>query len=401
MGQVIESISIHHLYQLSSIISQTDSLKTALDDVSRLLRKILIFDNFAVYIFDSQNHLNAIYGKAVGRGRAAGADAAWGEKIANLIISSSKILVDIPLPNEDVDRLERPYFLGIPLMHASKCLGSIVFIRFGSPPFSQTDCDLAVFVVQQLSNLVNRQYLDQEFELLQGQRQQIQTREDFISSISHELRTPLGGIKGYTTTLLRSDITWDKATEQEFLEIIDKETDFLQQLIDNLLDSTRLSSGLLKMNFQPIRIDGVAKDAVGRILLGQPEVIVNMDTPETLEIIIGDAHRLNQVFVNLFNNAIKYAPESQIWVKIKQDLQHTFIIIQDFGAGIPEKYLPYIFDRFFRSPELSPSIHGSGLGLYICQQIIQAHQGQIRAESAPGKGTTFFITLPNAQGHVI
>ena len=397
MGQVIETLSPAHLYQLSSIISRNESLKKVLDDISHLLRRILIFDNFAVYIFDSGHHLNAIYGKAMGRGKAAGAEAAWGEKIATQIVTDRRLLVDSPHLQQSGSRLDHPYSLGIPLMSAGTCLGAVVFIRFGSPPFSAAGCDRATFVVQQISIKIDRQHLEQEFELLQGQRQQVQTREDFISSISHELRTPLGGIKGYTTTLLRDDITWDKATEQEFLQIIDKETDFLQQLIDNLLDSSRLSSGLLKMNFHPIRLDGVIREAVDRVLLSHPGVNIKMETCDSLQFMDGDTHRLNQVFINIFYNAIKYAPESGIWVKIKQDQHHTFISIQDHGPGIPEKYLPYIFDRFFRNPELSPNVHGSGLGLFICHQIIQAHHGLISAESAQGKGTTFLIKLPNNQ----
>ena len=299
MGQVIEPLTPGHLYQLSGIVSRDTGIKKALDEISHLLRKILIFDNFAVYNFDSQNHLNAVYGKAVGRGRSAGAEAAWGEKIAAQIIEKRGLLIDTPPAQESDNRLDRPYFLGIPLMHAQKCLGAVIFIRFGSPPFSPVDCDLAVFIVQQISILVERQHLDQEFELLRGQRQQVQTREDFISSISHELRTPLGGIKGYTTTLLRDDITWDKATEQEFLQIIDKEADFLQQLIDNLLDSSRLSSGLLKMNLHPTRMDGVVREAVDRILLSHPSVCIKMTAPDSLRLIDGDSHRLNQVFINI------------------------------------------------------------------------------------------------------
>ena len=400
MAQVLETLNPSHIYQLSNIISRSENTKQALDETSRFLRKFLIFDNFAVYNFDSKKHLSAIYGKAMGRGRTAGADAAWGEKIANQIIENCGVLIDAPPIMDNKNRLEQPYFLGMPLMHAKICLGAMVFIRFGSPAFSQADCDLASFVAQQLSILLNRQHLEQEFELLQGQRQQIQTREDFISSISHELRTPLGGIKGYTTTLLRDDISWDKATEKEFLQIIDTEADFLQELIDNLLDSSRLSSGLLKMNLHSIRIDGVVKDAVTRLQLSYPTMCISLEGADSLDVIDGDSHRLNQVFVNIFNNTIKYAPDSEIWVKIKQDQQHTTISIQDQGPGISEQYLPYIFDRFFRNPELSPNVHGSGLGLYICQQIIHAHHGQIKAESAIGKGTTFFVTLPNTQAQV-
>ena len=397
MDHSIEAVSAKHLYQLSGMISRADDLKPALNGITSYLRKVLIFDNLVIYLLDSKQNLNAYYGRAIGRGRDAGADVAWGEKIANQIIEHNDILVQNPLPNNTENRLEKPYHLGIPLSYSGKSQGALIFIRFGSPPFNAEDCHLAKFVAQQLSILISRQHLEHEYALLQGQRQQIRIQEDFISGISHELRTPLGCIKGYTTTLLRADTSWDKSIEQEFLQIIEKETDHLQQLIDNLLDSSRLNNGLLKMNFHPILPDGVVKDTIARTRLRYPDIRVKLDIPDYLEPIEGDSNRLNQVIDNIINNAIKYAPESEIWVKIKQDNHFTVLSIRDFGPGIPEKYLPFIFDQFFRNPDISPNIHGTGLGLFICQQIVQAHQGQIEVMSVVGEGTTFIVTLPDKQ----
>ena len=368
-----------------------------MDEVFHQLRKIIIFDNLVIYKKDPTGQLIVLCGKAVGRGKNAGADIAWGEKIASQIFEKGEIFVDNPTLHESENRLDQPYYLGVPILRARKCMGVLIFIRFGSPPFNPSESDLAVFISDQISILLDRQALEEELIYLQGQRQQVQTREDFISNITHELRTPLGGIKGYTTTLLRSDTTWDKATEQEFLQIIDKEADYLQQLIDNLLDSTRLSAGLLKMHFNQIRIDGVIRDAAAHIHLTHPDLKIKMSDADHIEPIDGDANRLNQVFINLFINVIKYAPESEISVRIIQEPEYTTVSVQDFGPGIPEEYLPFIFNRFFRNPELSPNVHGTGLGLFICQQIIQAHRGEIKAESERGNGTCFIIKLPNIQ----
>jgi len=101
------------------------------------------------------------------------------------------------------------------------------------------------------------------------------------------------------------------------------------------------------------------------------------------------------VIENLLSNSQKYAPASKIWITISQDENKTQIDVKDQGNGIPEKYLPHIFERFFRNPEQSPTIHGSGLGLFICKQIIEAHDGKISAQSQPGEGTTIRIQLPN------
>ena len=147
-----------------------------------------------------------------------------------------------------------------------------MIIRFGGPAFAPEDIELAKFIAQQISLLIEREHLQQEYRLLEEQQQQIRLQDDFVSTITHELRNPLGFIKGYTTTLLRSDTQWDQNTQQEFLNIIDQETDRLQELIDNLLDSARLQSGEMRMQFQPVRLDSVLNDVILRAKLHHPEL---------------------------------------------------------------------------------------------------------------------------------
>jgi signal transduction histidine kinase len=299
-------------------------------------------------------------------------------------------------PNDPaINRLERPYILGIPLRVATRTLGAIIFIRFGSPPFEPEAIRLAEFIAQQIALLVERQNLKHAYAALEQQNQEVRLQEDFISTITHELRTPLGFIKGYTTTLLRSDTNWDQETQQEFLRIIDQEADRLQELIENLLDSARLQSGNLKMDFQAVRMETLVKSVADRVRVHHPDLHVNIEQEKHGTIIRGDPKRLGQVFENLLNNAVKYAPGSDVWVTIEpRENEGVIIHIEDHGPGIPQRYLPHIFDRFFRNPELEPYVHGSGLGLFICKKIIQAHQGQIHATSTVGEGTTFHIMLP-------
>jgi two-component system sensor histidine kinase KdpD len=306
--------------------------------------------------------------------------------------------VQEPINDPSISRLERPYILGIPLQVASRTLGVIIFIRFGSPPFEPEAIRLAEFVARQIALLVERQNLQFAYEALEQQNQEARLQEDFISTITHELRTPLGFIKGYTTTLLRSDTNWDFETQQEFLRIIDQEADRLQELIENLLDSARLQSGNLKMDFQAVRVETLVKSVADRVRLHHPDFNVHIEPENQGTLIRGDPKRLGQVFENILNNAVKYAPSSDVWVKIEpRENEGVFVHVQDHGPGIPQRYLPHIFDRFFRNPELEPYVHGSGLGLFICKKIIQAHQGQINATSTVGEGTTFHITLPFQQ----
>jgi signal transduction histidine kinase len=273
-------------------------------------------------------------------------------------------------------------------------LGVVVFIRFGGPPFNRYYIDLADFIAQQIGLLVERQNLQKANSLLEIQNNESRLQDDFISTISHELRTPLGFIKGYSTTLLRPDTSWDQKTQQEFLQIIDQETDRLQDLIDNLLDSSRLQSGTLQMDFQAVRIDTLIKSVAERTKLYNPQFVLHLEEETPQSPITGDPKRLGQVFENIFNNALKYAHGSDVWVKITMNDEGSFISIYDHGPGIPQRFLVHLFERFFRNPDISPSVHGTGLGLFICKKIITAHNGKITATSQVGQGTQFQIWLP-------
>lgn len=392
---VSSPVEIKHLYAISQIVTQTLEWRSALDEIVKLSRAIFIFDNLVVYqMIPPKNILEVVYARAAGRGRSAEADMAWGENIALSVMQANKTILEEPGATPMlVNRMECPHLLGIPLYLAGKALGAIVLIRFGGPAYLSSDIELANFIAQQISLLIERQHLQQEYNQLEEQHQQYRLQDDFVSTITHELRNPLGFIKGYTTTLLRSDTQWDQNIQQEFLNIIDQETDRLQELIDNLLDSARLQSGEMRMQLQWIRLDSVLHDVMLRTKLHHPELNIHLNVERPIALIQGDPRRLAQVFENIIGNSIKYAPGSEILITIKQELSNVLFEFQDFGPGISDQYLPFIFNRFFRSPD-APNLHGSGLGLYICRQIILAHSGQIYARSEVGKGTTIVIQLP-------
>jgi two-component system sensor histidine kinase VicK len=223
-------------------------------------------------------------------------------------------------------------------------------------------------------------------------QRQMRLQDDFVSTISHELRTPLGFIKGYSTSLLRQDTTWDEETQREFLNIIDEEADRLTRLIEDMLESARLQSKTLQFKFSPVRIDALLRDVATRINTHRPELKIVFNL-EPLPPILGDGTRLSQVFDNLFSNAIKYAPNSEIIISMHANGEYLRVTFADKGEGISEDYLPFLFERFYRVPG-ERTVTGTGLGLYICKQIVMAHHGNIWVESVLGKGTTFIIELP-------
>jgi signal transduction histidine kinase len=380
--------------ELMQIASKPGQLRNTLEHFLTTLRREFVFDNVAVYLHDdSSETLEVAYARAVGRAKYAEADAAWGETFASQVVRKGNLLLQDPGPDiPQEDRLHQAYLLGLPLRMDEQTRGALVFVRFGGPPYEESHIRTAGFASELLSIFFERLKWNERNSELQDLKRQMQLQEDFVSTISHELRTPLGFIKGYSTSLLREDTSWDAATQKEFLIIIDEEADRLSLLIENVLESARLQSRTLPLRFQPLRLDAVLRDVIARIRARRKDLDVNMDLKVTPPI-HGDGVRLAQVFDNLFTNALKYAPAAPIDVLLSQVGNRVLISFIDHGPGIPKESLPLIFERFYRVRN-EKTVTGTGLGLYICRQIIEAHRGKIWAESTLGQGTTFFIELP-------
>jgi signal transduction histidine kinase len=289
-------------------------------------------------------------------------------------------------------RLALAYLSAFPLYIGSKLGGALVFVRFGGPPYSELHIQTAALQAFWTAALIERRDLQEARAELDSVQRQMRLQDDFVSTISHELRTPLGFIKGYSTSLLREDTVWDEATQREFLNIIDEEADRLARLIEDMLESARLQSKTLQFKFSPVRMDALMRDVATRINMHHPELKITFDF-QTLPQIRGDGTRLSQVFENLFSNAIKYSPGSEIIIGMRASAENIRITFTDKGEGISEDYLPFIFERFYRVPG-ERTVTGTGLGLYICKQIIMAHHGNIWVESVLGEGATFIIELP-------
>jgi signal transduction histidine kinase len=390
----MDNHTLSYLQGLMEIAAYLDTSRNAIEKFMVELRKEFVFDNVAVYLQDEETqNLEIPFARAIGRSKNAEADAAWGEDFAAQVVKKGQLLLRDPSPGiSSDDRLHQAYLLGLPLREGDLAKGAVVFVRFGGPVYEDQHIAIASFAADLLSALFERAASKRLQKELRDLQRQMQLQEDFVSTISHELRTPLGFIKGYSTSLLRQDTSWDDATQKEFLTIIDEEADRLSLLIENVLESARLQSKTLPLRFQPLRVDAVLRDVIMRIRSRQKELDVSMEL-ESVPPISGDGVRLAQVFENLFTNAIKYAPGSPLVVLLNQVEENILISFIDHGPGIPKESLPLIFERFYRVRG-EKTVTGTGLGLYICKQIILAHRGKIWAESTPGQGTTFFIELP-------
>ncbi len=221
-------------------------------------------------------------------------------------------------------------------------------------------------------------------------------KKDFVANVSHELRTPLASIKGYSETLLDGGID-DKDTTLEFLRIIDKHSTRMSHLIEDLLILSRIESHQMPMVTEPLDIaELVISVAEGLKKQGDDKGIdISIDGGSDIPKVLGDKVRLEQVVVNLLDNAIKYTPAGgKVFVTVARDSAEVRVDVKDTGIGIPAMDIARIFERFYRVDKArSRELGGTGLGLAIVKHIIQGLGGRVWVDSKPAKGSVFSFTL--------
>ena len=221
-------------------------------------------------------------------------------------------------------------------------------------------------------------------------------KTNLLSTVSHELRTPLATIKGYSTMLLDYDHRLQHKEKQEHLRSIDRATNRLTELIDRLLDMSRLEAGLLKLVREPTNISNLIQEAVAEAKLRAPGHKIVSYLQTRLPKLNIDARRVRQVLDNILDNATKYSEEGTKVVVSAQITERELLVrVVDQGVGIPVEERERVFDRMYRiEHRMNARIRGVGLGLAICKGLVEAHGGRIWVESKEGKGSTFSFALP-------
>lgn len=241
--------------------------------------------------------------------------------------------------------------------------------------------------------------LAESFNHMAGELKQLeQMRQDFVSNVSHEIQSPLTSIRGFSKALRESDV--DESDRSKYLEIIERESERLSRLSDNLLKLASLESE--HHPFHPTTYD--LDEQLRRIVVFyEPQWSVkelDMDLALPRVKIMADSDQLNQVWMNVIGNAIKFTPDQgHIHIKIVALRDRVQIWIQDSGIGIPIDAQGRIFERFYKVDQARQRGSGSGLGLAITRKIIDMHHGTIEVHSELGKGTQFLIVLPTMQAH--
>jgi PAS domain S-box-containing protein len=219
-------------------------------------------------------------------------------------------------------------------------------------------------------------------------------KSTFISIVSHELRTPVTLIKGYASTLRRDDAKWDRNVIRDSLTVIEEEADRLSQMIDDLLDASRLQAGGLSLSRADVSLSLLATRVAERFKPQSQKHNIVTDFPKKFPVILGDERRLEQVLANLVSNALKYAPQGEIKIGGTIRPEQVIICVSDQGPGIDARDLPHIFDRFYRSTSAVKQTKGAGLGLYLARAIVEAHGGRMWTEPKQDTGARICFSLP-------
>lgn len=237
--------------------------------------------------------------------------------------------------------------------------------------------------------------IDEQERAQKATRQLLRKRDEFLGIASHELKTPITSMKASLQILDKlAQVELNPAKVRPFIDMANKQVRKLTEIVDDLLDVTKIQSGKMQLNVSTYSMQDSIQDCINEMqqYTQGHQLIIEKNDPVN---VIADRTRIEQVITNLFSNAIKYSPgKDKVIINIEKMENEVKFSVTDFGIGIPHDKQSYIFDRFFRVHESSQNFSGLGLGLYISAEIIHRHRGKVGMESDEGKGSTFWFTLP-------
>ena len=284
-----------------------------------------------------------------------------------------------------------------PMVALGNWLGCLLVLFPNEKYFEAVEIpNIKVLVDQATITLFNLKLLETEAESRHEAERANEIKTRFLAMITHELRTPLTSIKGFTTTLLAEDVTWDAAEQRDFIQTIQQETNRLEELIDHLLDLSRLEAGMLPISPAPHSVREIINDALPQFhaLTGGHTLTIHL--PANLPPVYADARRIAQVLVNLVRNATAYSPKGTA-ISISANVRKGFVQVdvKDQGPGIPLDEHKRVFKAFQRGATVENSAaQGAGLGLAICKGLIETHGGRIWIKKKTTPGATISFTIP-------
>jgi signal transduction histidine kinase len=293
--------------------------------------------------------------------------------------------------------------VAFPLIVEGRTIGAMG-LSFPEPrEFSADDRAFMLALTQQCAQSLDRARLYETEQRLRAEAEDAnRIKDEFLATVSHELRTPLTAIVGWSSMLRTNN--FDQAATARGLETIERNAKAQTRIVEDLLDVSRIITGKLRLDARPIELNSIIRIALDALstLAANKEIKIRTQLDTEVGPIWGDPARLQQVFWNLFSNAVKFTPDGgEVEISLRSLPSHAELSVRDTGEGISPEFLPFVFERFRQADSTMTRAHGGlGLGLAIVRHLVEMHGGTVRAESdGVGQGSTFTLELPLIVGH--
>ncbi|MFC1704620.1 sensor histidine kinase [Candidatus Omnitrophota bacterium] len=417
---------LYTLQRISHLVSTTLDENELFSRIKQPLISALGFEKALILIFDQQHGYawKTTFGFSQDQLQAF-LSLLKDDPLLTQVAQDGKSVNSAKMPVKDIDRLSRALdiasFIINPILTQDGVIGIMLVGNSPmAPALTEGDQDIMSILTTQLGQSIeNARLFEEVFKSHQDleRKVQLRTRElanaleqvkkiskaksQFVSAVSHELRTPLTSIKGYASILMAGTMGEIPEQIKERLAKINKHSDSLVQLINNLLDISRIESGKLEMRFETKDVREIVEN-ISDMLMPQTkekQITLALEIPTEVAKVHVDLSQIERVFINLISNALKFTPEKGTITVEAKDASPEFIQVDiiDTGIGISEADLTHIFDEFYRVDNpINQSLKGTGLGLPLVKYIVEAHRGTIWVTSTQNEGTCFSFTLPKA-----
>jgi two-component system sensor histidine kinase KdpD len=383
------------MYELSVALLASNDVSKTLPPIAEGIRRTFNLDACAVLLPDPEStwKTTTVSGSLPDRyrfesSRAIGSTASWAATHGQAITLDDGASATAAHPQ----RLRM-----LPLQVSSRQVGILQILSKPGDTLPEADERLLVTLANGIALALEQHRLASEEREAFLAKESDRLKSVLLSSVSHDLRTPLAGIKAASSSLLQHDVAWSDADREAFLTDIDTEVDRLARLVSNLLDLSRIEAGALKPAKEWEGPSELLTETVDRLRVRISTHQVVLRLQEGLRPAFIDAIEVEQIVVNLVENAVRYAPaETEIVVSARTDTDNGSLVISvtDHGPGVPEHLRDRIFDSFFRG-NANRGLPGAGMGLAIVKGFAEAHGGTAAVESAEGCGSRFLVTLPS------
>ena len=284
--------------------------------------------------------------------------------------------------------------LVVTIKSQDKLLGALLLLRKSSSAFSADELTIITGITCQAGIALNHAHFISKLEQdRQADLERPDQSSELLPVISHELRTPIAAIKGFITALLSNHRYWDEHEREAFLENVNSSVDRLSQLVENVLEMGRFDNGL-QFHKRPVQLASLAQRVLHDLSFRSTRCELVNEVPAHLPIIAIDPLKIERVLRNLLVNSIKFSPQGgRVRIFAQEVGKEIQLGVEDQGIGISPEHLPSIFEKFYQAGDTEAHREGIGLGLYVAQELIHAHGGQMWAESQLDHGTTIYLTL--------